>query len=265
MKKALLAIGILVGGVALFLGATLAVLAAQGRLEGDSLIALNDHPLLGMFVPKAEGAGQGAGKGETKGGGAGKKASRETGPSQKSAGLEAEAGRARGADGVPAYIDAPKGFSSKELLDILEDAREARERCDREWAAIEVKQADLERLREDLADREGEIKKMMEELSARKAEFDAARDRLREEVVTIEENEDRNIRKLAELYENMKPPDTAARHFDDMDVDQAVKILARMDPAKAAKILPYITADRVKLLTEKLARFQEQRKTSSGR
>jgi len=65
------------------------------------------------------------------------------------------------------------------------------------------------------------------------------------------------IRKLAEVYENMKPPETAAQHFDEMDLDQAVKIMVRMDAGKAAKIFPYMSADRVKALTEKLSRFQE--------
>jgi hypothetical protein len=50
-----------------------------------------------------------------------------------------------------------------------------------------------------------------------------------------------------------------------MPLDQAVKIIAKMDSAKVAKIFPLIDAVRVKELTEKLMRFQDMKKSVSGR
>ena len=50
MKKVILAIVVLVGGTALFLGATLAILAAQGRLKGDSLVSLSKRKAAKILV-----------------------------------------------------------------------------------------------------------------------------------------------------------------------------------------------------------------------
>ena len=260
MKKAMIIAGVVVGGFALFLGTTILILKVQGRLEGPSLAALKKTPVLGAFLPSpppSEEAGEastGAGSERSEGGGTGGAGGSHAGsaPGAETAEKEEEA--------LPVHLSTPTAFSTKELKDLMDDTRENRERLDREKAAIELERADLERLRRDLEDRKAEIEKMMKDLAARKTEFDAARERFRKQVISIEADEDRNVRKLAEVYAAMKPED-AAKFFKDMEIEQAVKILARMEASKAAKVLPFIDTEKVQRITEMLVRFQDRKKT----
>jgi flagellar motility protein MotE (MotC chaperone) len=263
MKKAMLVMGMVVGGTALFLGACFLILKFQGRLEGEELRVLSEHPVLGAFLsapPPAPAVDQQGGPAE---GGAQQNEVLNLYGKASSSGSSDEQALSR--QKVPVYLKTPNGFSTKEILEIMEKARESRARSEKEWAAIEVERANLGRLSEDLTERKTEIEKTMSQVKAAKAELEVAREEFRSEVITIEESEDRNIRKLAELYENMKDPVTAAQHFNDMPLDQAVKIIAKMDSAKVAKIFPLIEALRVKELTEKLIRFQDVKKSGSGR
>lgn len=270
MRNAMIVLGIVVGGSALFLGVVFLILSLQGRLEGDSLEALSEHPVLGAFVSAPERSGTETEDSEAgdvaEDAGAGTAGSKATGREKQSGSVASKRSKKRGKrkpDGgkdVPYYLNAPKSFSNEELQDLLESARKNKELTENEWAAIEMERLNLERLREDLVERKAELEKTMTEVALAKSELDAARAQFREEVVTIEDNEDKMIRKLAEVYENIKPPETAAQHFEDMDIDQVVKILVVMDASKAAKILPYMSAERVKVVTEKLSRFQAHKK-----
>lgn len=51
MRNALIVVGVIFGGTALFLGSTFGVLAFQGKLEGDSLRSLKKTPIMGSLLP----------------------------------------------------------------------------------------------------------------------------------------------------------------------------------------------------------------------
>ncbi|MFH1999850.1 MAG: hypothetical protein ABIK28_09225 [Planctomycetota bacterium] len=267
MRNAMIAVGIIVGGTVLFLGVVYLILSLQGRLEGESRKLLSEHPVLGAFISAPETETEAGDENADSADRAESKKSPASGKS-KAGSLSVSASDRQGGKTkpgkdieVPRYLNAPKSFSNEELQDLLDTARKTKELTENEWSAIEVEKLNLERLREDLAERKSELEKTMGEVALAKSELDAARTQFREEVLTIEDNEDKMIRKLAEMYENIKPPETAAGHFDDMDIDQVVKILVVMDATKAAKILPYMSAERVKVVTEKLSRFQERKKS----
>lgn len=274
MRNAMIVAGIIVGGSALFLGVVFLILSMQGRLEGESRVALSEHPVLGAFISApemsetdAEDAGEVAEGAESETGAKKSSGRSRTAGKKKSDPVASKASKNHakskaGGKDVPYYLNAPKSFSNEELQDLLNDARETKEMTENEWVAIEVEKLNLERLREDLVERKAELEKTMGEVALAKSELDAARAQFREEVLTIEDNEDKMIRKLAEMYENIKPPETAAQHFEDMDIDQVVKIIVVMDSSKAAKILPYMSAERVKVVTEKLSRFQARQKSA---
>lgn len=249
MRNALIVVGVIFGGTALFLGSTFGILAFQGKLEGDSLRSLKKTPIMGSLLPEPEPKP----KADPESGG-------DAGVTTATTPRHAE-----GEDGgVPRYMNAPKAFDTEELDDMLDTARDNRDQLQNEWAALEVEKLNLKRLREDLEERKAELERTMGEVATAKSELEAAREQFRQMAVSIEDSEDRMIRKLAEMYENMKETQTAAQHFDSMEMDQAVKILVRMDAAKAAKILAEMSAEKVKVLTEKISRFQDRKKTTSG-
>jgi flagellar motility protein MotE (MotC chaperone) len=252
MRNALIAIGVIVGGTALFLGSTFGILAFQGKLEGDSLRSLKKTPIMGSLLPEPEPLQKPdpESDGETGGPAVVTPSGRASKP-------------AEGNDGVPKYINAPEAFDTKELDELLDTARDNREQLQNQWAALEVEKLNLKRLREDLEERKAELERTMGEVATAKSELEAAREQFRKMAVSIEDSEERMIRKLAEMYENMKDTQTAAQHFDSMEMDQAVKILVRMDAAKAAKILAEMSAEKVKVLTEKISRFQDRKKSTS--
>ncbi len=258
MKTAIMVIGMVVGGSALFIGSSLAILSFQGRLEGEDLVFLNKNPVLKAFLPAPDPAIL---KKDAGGDGAGKEA--ESSESEQGGG---GGGRSRNKPGTQDRFNKssgalPEGFSINEFMDLMDEARETREKTEKQKAALEVEKGGLGRLRDDLAERKTELEKIMTSIATAKSELDAAREEFRREVVTIEENEEVMIRKLAEIFSSMKS-DEAAKQFDEMDIQQAVKIMVKMDAADAGKILPSMDASKVRELTEKLAKFQEQKKKS---
>ncbi|MHC4942913.1 MAG: MotE family protein [Planctomycetota bacterium] len=265
MRNAMIAVGIILLGSALFLGSTVMILGVQGRLEGEDLRNLKENPVLGSFLPEPEPKPEpDPDQGETGADGAPANPRQEETSGWRSV---TGGGETDGAEGEvrPLYTETARIFSTEELQDMLDSIQQSKAQCEREWAAIEMEKLDLARLGEDLTERKREIEKTMGDVALAKADLDAAREMFRKEVLTIEDAEDKMIRKLAEVYENMKPPEKAAEHFDEMDLDQAVKIMVRMDSAKAAKIFPYMSAGRVKDLTEKLSRFQEKAKEEKAK
>lgn len=264
MRNAIIAVGIILIGTMIFLGSTVMILGFQGRLEGEELEKLNDNAFLGTFLPDPDTEPEdlselqpeesdSAPPAQTQG-----RAPESQEPAQAPA--RTESGKTEKAQSASGFTDVTDSFSAEEIQEMVENVQESKARCEQEWAAIEMGKLNLERLREDLTERKRELEKTMTEVAMAKSELDAARSRFRSELLTIEDNEDKMIRKLAEVYENMKPVEKAAEQFEEMDLDQAVKIMVRMDSGKAAKIFPYISADRVKDLTEKLSRFQEKSK-----
>jgi len=279
MKKILTMVGLVIGGSAVFLGASLMILNWQGRLEGENRKLINESPLLGSFISAPEvdpneadkeqldsegddtGNANGSGvidlKDEMNAAARGKRSELSKDRSLKESKPDSSGNRKRTKAKADGGVTG--GFSARELMDMFEEGKDARVRCEREWAVIENEKENLSRLKEDLDDREKELRKMMSDLATKKSEMEAVRAEFRQECVSIGENEDKMIRMLAELYENMKDMDSAAEQFNSMDIEQAVKIIARMDTAKSAKIIPLMDADKVKLLMEKLSRFQERK------
>lgn len=247
MRKVMLPLGIVLGGIVLFVGSSLVILKFQGRLEGENLRLVNDNPVLGAFTPKAP-ARSGSGQGASGQGSSGQQDGGGTGDAASSAPMEGSA------------QPGTEGYSRKELMHMVDDVREAKTRNEKEWAAIEMERVNLVHLGEDLSERKDELSKIMSELAAAKAELEALREEFRRELLSIEESEDKMIRKLAEMFENMKELEDAAEKFDNMDIDLAVKVIYKMDSAKAAKMIPYMDAERVRIIVDKLSRFQERKK-----
>ncbi|MGR3310241.1 MAG: MotE family protein [Candidatus Brocadiales bacterium] len=109
---------------------------------------------------------------------------------------------------------------------------------------LESMETNLDAEKEELAALRYEITETIKLAGEKKAE-------LKKEVITFEQLEMKNLKKLAAVYGGMKP-DKAAAIVKKMDEDTAVKILSLMDGRSSAKILQAVEPDRAVRLSEKI-------------
>lgn len=132
-------------------------------------------------------------------------------------------------------------------------------------AEIEVVKNEYEKKKELLTWKEKMLESMQANLDVEKKELVALRSELAEtinsagekkaelkkEVITFEQSETKNLKKLAVVYGGMKP-EKAAAIIREMDDDTAVKLLSIMDGRNSAKILQAVEPDRAVKLSEKI-------------
>lgn len=132
-------------------------------------------------------------------------------------------------------------------------------------AEIETHKKEYEKKKESLTWKEKMLQSMEANLEAEKKELVALRHELTEiiklaseknaelekGVISFEQSEAKNLKKLAEVYGGMKP-DKAAAIIKEMDDDTAVKLLSTMNGRDSAKILQAIEPDRAVKLSEKI-------------
>lgn len=102
-----------------------------------------------------------------------------------------------------------------------------------EWEAIQAEKQELIVLR-------GRIQAETEELREVRREIDELRAAIDASYIDISEAEEANIRKLANVYSEMKPA-SAVKIFTDLELELVVKILARMGEEPASRILAEMT------------------------
>ena len=71
-----------------------------------------------------------------------------------------------------------------------------------------------------------------------------------------DEEEEKNLRSLVKVYENMKPKD-AARIFEKLELDTLLGVVERMKEAKLAPVLAEMDASRAQQLTVELAKGRQ--------
>lgn len=92
---------------------------------------------------------------------------------------------------------------------------------------------------------EKKINRKMEELNKLQTDVNAI-------LQQYNEKEDRKVRRLVKIYENMKPKD-AANIFEGMEIDILLEVVDGMKEDKAAKILSKLSAAKAKEITVRLA------------
>jgi flagellar motility protein MotE (MotC chaperone) len=126
------------------------------------------------------------------------------------------------------------------------------------------------RLLHDLARRRREIDSKARRLDQRAALLEAAEQKLiakqgllddiRREVADMlaqyTQEQDKEAEKLRAIYGNMKPK-SAARIFNEMDMDTLLKVLGGMTPRKVAPIVAAMTPEKARLLTREMAISRE--------
>ena len=112
-------------------------------------------------------------------------------------------------------------------LDLLQKLSERRE-------VLEARERDL-RMREDLA------RAAEQRLDTKSAELEKLKSAIRALVKTHSDAEERKLKRLVKIYENMKPKD-AARIFDKLAMDILLDVIRRMREAKTAAIMAKMDA-----------------------
>lgn len=130
-------------------------------------------------------------------------------------------------------------------------------------------EAEIELLQQ-LAERREELNQRAEALDRREALLKAAETRLKQDVARLEalkadiealliqydDQEDKQIARLVNIYEKMKPDD-AAEIFEDLEMEVLLKVVGRMNERRTAPILAEMQAQKAQALTLELAKRRD--------
>lgn len=121
-------------------------------------------------------------------------------------------------------------------------------------------------LLQDLSKRRKELDAREQTVIQKEGLLTAAEDRIDKKIVelqkvrteieglikTYDEQEDKEIKSLVQIYEKMKPKD-AARIFDELDMDILLQVFDRMKASKSASVLANMRPQKAKEITSRIA------------
>ena len=172
----------------------------------------------------------------------------------KFAGLEdrGEAGAHLGAgDDVKTYRDV-RPLSAEEIAQLIQDLGEQRRQYKQRRAEMAREQRRLTLYREELAKERQEIDAVREKVAAEWEALRKATSDLEKQTAIMRSDETKNLRKLAQQYESMKP-ETAASVLGEMPETMAAKILYLMRERSVAKVMERFDQGHAAKLSEKMA------------
>jgi flagellar motility protein MotE (MotC chaperone) len=133
--------------------------------------------------------------------------------------------------------DDPLSMSNEEI-ELLQQLGERRQR--------------LNAREEALNERESLIKAAEKRLEDKIADLEALKSTIEDLLVKYDEQEDKQLTRLVNIYEKMKADD-AARIFEDLEMPILLKVVDRMNERKTAPILAEMESAKAQALTLKLA------------
>lgn len=98
-----------------------------------------------------------------------------------------------------------------------------------EKAQIEKERAEQEALREQIQSESAELVRL-------RAELESLREDIQQDLIIIDESEQKNLRSLSNVYAEMKAP-AAVKVFSELETETVVKILSLMPSDASARIL----------------------------
>ncbi len=118
---------------------------------------------------------------------------------------------------------------------------------------IRVRQAELDSRERELADREAHLEELEAEITARLDELEKITSAVEERIASWETaHEDKQLSRLAKIYGSMDPR-TAARLLEDLELDLATRIIAKMKHKQSAALLPLISQPRALAMSRSVA------------
>lgn len=119
--------------------------------------------------------------------------------------------------------------------------------------AIEQRKSELDKRSQELDLKEERLRLMEQEVSQMLKKYTEIREALEEKEKRRKQTEEKQVGRLAKMYEAM-PPEEAAARIEKMDEALALTLLAKIKEKSAAQILTGLSAVKAAKLTEKLAR-----------
>jgi flagellar motility protein MotE (MotC chaperone) len=119
--------------------------------------------------------------------------------------------------------------------------------------AIEQRKNELDKRSQELDMKEERLRLMEQEVSQMLKKYAEIREALEEKEKKRKETEEKQVGRLAKMYEAM-PPEEAAARIDKMNETLALTLLGKIKEKSAAQILAGLSPAKAAQLTEKLAR-----------
>jgi flagellar motility protein MotE (MotC chaperone) len=145
-----------------------------------------------------------------------------------------------------------RSFDVEEIATLVQDIKAQRTAYLAGQQELKRKEARLEITRKDLETERAEIDRLKQTLAEEWTEFKKARESFNRKVVELDTTEAKNLKQLAATYEGMAP-DKAAAIIKKLDPETAVKTLSLMRDKKSAKVLENLDEDTAARMTERMA------------
>ncbi len=213
------------GALGVFSGSVAVLLIARGDMNRQGL---SQVPLLNSFIEAPE-----APEEEEGSEGDPAEADPESDPDEVD---ENTADETADRSDLPDLFDRPGVFEEGELDRLVAELRQTRTTYREREAAMQQTDRQREFEEREIRDRRRHVESLLEELRLGQAELDRERQRLQQDMVRYDAAEKKNMKLVAEQFENMKP-DEAARALTEMEEDEVVKVLAEMAARKSGKIM----------------------------
>ena len=118
---------------------------------------------------------------------------------------------------------------------------------------VRVRQAELDTHAQELADREAHLQELEAEIAVRLDELQQLMTAVEERIANWETaHKDKQLSRLAKIYGSMEPR-TAARLLEDLELDLATRIIAKMKHKQSAALLPLISQPRALAMSRSVA------------
>lgn len=137
-----------------------------------------------------------------------------------------------------------------ELAKLASEMHEVKRKHEERLHALETERGALEEQKRDLDYRRRALERMMADVEAERAEVARLGRALWDSRTYVAEEDEKNLKKLARLFEGMRS-DAAAGRAAELDDATVAKLLSYMKPRQASKLLEAIPQDRIKPLTER--------------
>lgn len=119
-------------------------------------------------------------------------------------------------------------------------------------AEIRSRQAELDRRERDLAERERNHAELEALIETQLREIDEQRKIIEKRIAAWENDDSTRIKRLAKIYEAMKPAH-AAKLLDDLDANLVTQIITRMKHKKSAAVIERISQQRALTVSRQVA------------
>jgi flagellar motility protein MotE (MotC chaperone) len=228
MNRVLNVLGMVMAGFLIFVGLLHGVLFARGRHTPEAMASFHDWPVIGGFFPKHV---------------------EEAAPRSPAERREADA--SEWLRDSRNEFQLPSPFTAEQIETLVRELKDAKTQAEATRARFEAEQTDLDRVRKEVEGNRQALNKTAEELLAESGKLIAERTELDQERIFVRDQEIRNFKTLAKMYEAM-PADDAAKKLAELDVDVVAKVVSQMDERKAGRVLAAMDTPRAVLITKKL-------------